>query len=84
MIKRLTLTSAALVALLSLAACGDAPQEISGSGVKQDGAPYTGVGKSQYAQGGWTTGDKTSWEQQLKARAQYGQNDYVRVGAQPK
>ena len=24
--------------------------------------------------------DKTSWEQQLKARAQYGQNDYTRMG----
>ena len=79
MIKRLTLTSAALVALLSLAACGDAPQEISGSGVKQDGAPYTGVGKSQYANTGWTAGDKGSWEQQLKARAQYGQNEYSRT-----
>ena len=82
MIKRLTLTSAALVALLSLAACGDAPQEISGSGVKQDGAPYTGVGQSQYQQPGWKAGDKGSWEQQLKARAQYGMNDYTRVATQ--
>ena len=84
MIKRTLTLAAVAAAVVALSACGDQPQESSGSGVKQDGAPYTGVGKSQYAQGGWTTGDKTSWEQQLKSRAQYGQNDYARVGAQPK
>lgn len=77
--QRFTFTIAAAAMALGLAACGDKPQEMNGAGVKQDGAPYTGVGKSQYAQGGWTTGDKTSWEQQLKARAQYGQNDYTRM-----
>lgn len=79
MSQRFTLSIAALTLTLGLAACGDQPQEMNGAGVKQDGAPYTGVGKSQYAQSGWTTGDKTSWEQQLKARAQYGQNDYSRI-----
>lgn len=75
-----TLTIAALAAAaMALSACGDQPQEISGSGVKQDGAPYTGVGTSQYAQAGWKVGDRNSWEQQLKARAQYGQNDYTRM-----
>jgi opacity protein-like surface antigen len=81
MIKR-TLTLAALSAVLvTLSACGDQPQELS-SGVKQDGAPYTGVGKSQYVQGGWQVGDRNSWEQQLKTRTQYGQNDYTRVANQ--
>lgn len=80
--KRLTLTSLALAAAFGLAACGEAPQEMNANGVKQDSAPYSGVGKSQYAQTGWTAGDKGSWEQQLKARAQYGQNDYQRIGAQ--
>ncbi|WP_332752082.1 hypothetical protein [Hydrogenophaga sp.] len=79
MIQRFTLTIAAVALTLGLAACGDQPQEMNGAGVKQDGAPYTGVGKSQYAQGGWSVGDKASWEQQLKARAQYGQNDYTRM-----
>lgn len=82
--QRLTLTTFAIAAVLGLAACGDQPQELNANGVKQDNAPYSGVGKSQYAQTGWTAGDKTSWEQQLKARTQYGQNDYQRVGAQPK
>ena len=79
MIRRFTLTLASAAVLLGLVACGDQPQEMNSAGVKQDNAPYTGVGKSQYLQSGWSAGDKTSWEQQLKARAQYGQNDYTRM-----
>lgn len=66
----------ATVALgLSLVACGDK----TGKGVKNDAAPHTGVGASQYMGEGWKAGDRGSWEQQLKARAQYGQNDYTRA-----
>lgn len=79
MMRRFTLTLVSTAVLLGLAACGDQPQEMNSAGVKQDNAPYTGVGKSQYLQSGWNAGDKTSWEQQLKARAQYGQNDYTRM-----
>ena len=75
-LKRLGL----VVAVVVLAACGDAPQEMGGS--RADAGPYTGVGKSQYRQPGWTVGDKASWEQQLKSRAQYGMNDYTRVATQ--
>jgi hypothetical protein len=74
MITRIVIASALV---LALGACGEQPQGMGG--IKQDAAPYTGVGKSQYVQGGWTAGDKGSWEQQLKARAQYGQNDYTRA-----
>jgi len=80
MIKRLTLSTAIAAALLALAACGEKPQEMNAAGVKNDNAPYQGVGKSQYANTNWKAGDKTSWEQQLKTRAQYGQNDYTRMG----
>jgi hypothetical protein len=70
----------ATVALgLSLVACGDKPQVMTGKGVKNDAAPHTGVGASQYMGEGWKAGDRGSWEQQLKARAQYGQNDYTRA-----
>ena len=79
-IRRLTLSSLLAAATLVLSACGDKPQEMNGAGVKQDGAPYQGVGQSQYTQTGWKPGDKASWEQQLKSRAQYGQNDYTRMG----
>lgn len=82
--QRLTLMSIAVAALLGLAACGEKSQAMNANGVKHDDTPFSGVGQSQYVQSGWKAGDKTSWEQQLKARAQYGQNDYQRIGAQPK
>ena len=74
--RHLTLGLAA-AALLALSACGEKPQGMGGS--RTDQAPYTGVGKSQYADKSWKAGDKTSWEQQLKARGQYGQNEYSRT-----
>ncbi len=69
-----------LVAVVGLTACSEKPQEMGGT--RSDAAPYTGVGQSQYQQPGWKVGDKGSWEQQLKARAQYGMNDYARVSTQ--
>jgi hypothetical protein len=40
---------------------------------------YQGVGDSPFVAPGWKAGDRTSWQQELKARAQYGQNDYTRM-----
>ena len=59
-----------------LAACGDKPQ--SAGGVKGDVAPYQGV-DNKFAAPGWKAGDKTSWEQALKARTQNTQNEYTRT-----
>jgi hypothetical protein len=59
-----------------LAGCGDKPQSMGG--VKSDAAPYTGASNAHVVPG-WQAGDKTSWEQQLRARAQYGQNEYTRA-----
>jgi len=73
---------AVVLAAVTLSACGDQPQALNAAGVRQDQPPHQGVGPSQYAQGGWKAGDRTSWEQHLKARAQYGQNDYTRMGNQ--
>lgn len=66
--------AAALVT--GLAACGERPQVLETS--RQDSAAYTGTGKV-FVNPGWKPGDKASWESQLKARAQYGQNDYTRM-----
>ena len=75
---RNTLTTLGLVAaVVALSACGEKPQEMGGT--RSDAAPYAGVGKSQYQQPGWKVGDKASWEQQLKSRAQYGMNEYSRA-----
>lgn len=67
-------TIAALAALL--VACGEKPQAL-GSG-KQGSAPYSGTGKA-FVDSSWKQGDKAEWESHLKARAQYGQNDYSRM-----
>ena len=69
---------AALLAslMLLLAACGEKPQTI---GLPNSDTPaYTGTGTGFMAPG-WKAGDKTAWEQHLKARQQNGQNDYSKV-----
>jgi len=60
-----------------LAACGDKPQGMGG--VRQDTSPHTGTGVGAFTSSDWKAGDKNSWEQKLKTRAQYGQNDYSRA-----
>ena len=74
MMRLLVLT----LAVAALSACGEKPQTL-GSGVKSDGAAYQGV-QNQFAAPGWKAGDKTSWEQGLKARAQNSQNEYTKTG----
>ena len=58
-----------------LAACGERAQTIGGG---KDAAAYTGTGTA-FQQPGWKPGDKASWESELRARGQYGQNEYNRV-----
>ncbi|MDI9331872.1 MAG: hypothetical protein QM527_11310 [Alphaproteobacteria bacterium] len=58
-----------------LAACGEEARTVGA-----DVAPHAGPtgSMSAYAAPGWKPGDKTSWEQTMKVRAQYGQNDHSR------
>ncbi|WP_291475903.1 hypothetical protein [Acidovorax sp.] len=74
--KRISITLTAVLALGGLSACTEKPQ--TGGGVTHDAAPYAGTG-SNFTQPGWKAGDKASWEQQLKARQQYSQNEYTRT-----
>jgi hypothetical protein len=68
-----------LALALLLAACGEVDQSLGRStGAGSDAAAHAGTGKA-YMEPGWTPGDKTSWESRLKARAQYGQNEYSRT-----
>lgn len=71
-------TLATAAAVLSLSACSEKPQ--TGVGIRTDAPAYAGTG-SNFMQPGWKAGDKTSWEAQLKARQQYGQNEYTRTQA---
>ena len=73
---RVSLLIFSVAAVFFLSACGDKPQ--SAGGVKGDVAPYQGV-ENKFAAPGWKAGDKTSWEQALKARTQNTQNEYTRT-----
>lgn len=76
MMRRLLLV-VAVSAVSVLTACGDRPQTLGGS--RSDVAPFQGV-ENSFAAPGWKAGDKANWEQALKARALYGQNEYSRAG----
>jgi major membrane immunogen (membrane-anchored lipoprotein) len=68
-----------LAAALLLTACGEVDQSLGrATGAGSDATAHAGTGKA-YMESGWTPGDKASWESKLKARAQYGQNEYSRT-----
>jgi len=73
---RTSLKMSLVLAVAALAACGEKPQTL-GAG-KTDVSPYQGV-ENAFAVSGWKAGDKTSWEQALKARALNTQNEYSRT-----
>ena len=62
------------ISALALSACGEKAQTL---GTKDDATAFSGVNNA-FIEKGWQAGDKTSWERQLNARAQYGQNDHTR------
>jgi len=76
-LKRISGLAIILLLVTGLAACGDKAQELAGQ-PKLDAAPYTGTGVKVFTESDWKAGDKNSWAQQLKTRAQYGQNDHTR------
>jgi len=59
---------------MALSVSGDNAQTL---GTKNDATAFSGVNNA-FIEKGWQAGDKTSWERQLNARAQYGQNDHTR------
>lgn len=63
-----------MAAAVLLNACGEARQELGAD--RSDTPRYMGTGAAAFTAPGWKPGDKTSWERALRARAQYGQNDY--------
>jgi thiamine biosynthesis lipoprotein ApbE len=65
-------------AALLLAACGEKPQT-NADGKSRDAAPWTGTGVEAFKAPGWEAGKQDGWEAQLKARMQFGQNDYTRI-----
>jgi major membrane immunogen (membrane-anchored lipoprotein) len=72
MMKRIALI---VLGVAALSACGENAQML---GTKNDATAYSGATNS-FVEAGWKAGDKTSWEQQLRARGQYGQDDHSRA-----
>ena len=64
------------MAVTLLVACGEKPQTLGNP--KSDVPAYAGTG-SAFTAPGWKAGDKTAWEQHLKARQQNSQNDYSKM-----
>jgi hypothetical protein len=62
---------------LGLAACGDKPQ-VAGTR-SADQAPYA-TAATPFSTSDWKEGDAATWERNLNARAQRGQNEYGRTG----
>ena len=80
--KHALATAALISAAMFLGACGEKPQT-NAQGVKYDAVPWSGTGDkantgTAFTAAGWQPGDRKAWEQQLKTRAQNGQNDYTR------
>ncbi len=69
----------AVALCLVVGACGEEPQG-SNKVKKSDVGAYQGAAGTHTA-AGWKAGDAASWEAQMKARAQYGQNEYSRSSA---
>jgi len=73
MIVRMLSVSA--LAALALVACSERDQSVTG--IKSDGKPWQGA-QNAFVAGGWTPGDKESWEKQIRTRGQ-NQNEYIRI-----
>lgn len=63
---------------LALAGCGEKPQVMTSATKKPESAPWTlsEAANPAFTVPGWTVGDATSWEQQIRQRNQ-AQNDYA-------
>jgi hypothetical protein len=66
-----------VLAGLLLAACGEKEQIMTSSAAKPDAKPWTGANPA-FMVPGWKAGDQTTWENQIRARAQT-QNENVRI-----
>ncbi|WP_439891827.1 hypothetical protein ACS7SF_04255 [Ralstonia sp. 25C] len=73
-----TRTSGLLIALgavVLLSACGERSQTAMASHRKDDTPAYRGAEGDPFMAKNWTPGDRTSWQNQIRARGQY-QNEY--------
>jgi hypothetical protein len=67
---------AGLALVAGLAACTEKPQTASSRRADTPASQGTGTA---FVAPGWKAGDQTSWDEQLRTRAQRGQDEYSRV-----
>ena len=67
--------AACIALVLGLAACSEKPQTIT---TGKGGAPAAAGTGTPFMEPGWKAGDQASWEEQMRSRAQHGQNEYSR------
>ena len=70
-----------LAAAALLSACAEKPQTAATR--QADGKPWQGLAAGQAPDAGFQAGDQAAWEEQLRTRAQRGQNEYTRAAATP-
>ncbi|NKA01962.1 hypothetical protein GO279_01803 [Ralstonia solanacearum] len=73
-----TVVTLALALAAALAGCGERAQTAFASHRKDDAPAYKGAEGDPFMAKDWTPGDRTSWENQIRARGQY-QNEYNRT-----
>ncbi len=74
---RKMLMLSAMSGVMVLSACGEKPQDQAG--IRSDQPAQAGTGVAAFTDAGWTAGDKASWSNHLKTRANYGMNDHKRA-----
>ena len=70
-----------LAAAALLGACAEKQQTAATR--QLDDKPWAGQAAGQRADAGFKAGDQAAWQEQLRTRAQCGQNEYTRAAAQP-
>ena len=76
MMKTFTLMCIAC-GMLALTACGERDQSLANKRGSKDEPAWKGA-HNEFVAKGWTTGDKTAWENQIRVRGQ-SQNEYVKT-----
>jgi uncharacterized lipoprotein YehR (DUF1307 family) len=77
-VKSLTVvTTASLVLILSLTACGERNQGLSNKTGSRGEKAWAGA-KNEHVVAGWTAGNEESWKAQIRSRGQY-QNEYLKT-----
>lgn len=76
--NKLMWMAAGAAVLIGMAGCGEEPQTAKPSPKKTDTAAWKGAPGDPFVATGWTQGDQTSWQKQIRQRNQL-QNEYTRV-----